>query len=357
MSTSLTERVLSFTQTELLPRVVDNILSTSVLTGRLLSQSKPWVGAQMYRPVKYKTTGQGGSFSGMGNFDTAATDTTVRMSYDLKAYEQPIVIPGLDRLLNTGAAQMTDLVKYKMEEVAQESAQNITSMLYGDGTGNSGNDFNGLENLIDDGTIASTIGGLSRATYPVLSSTVVDSGGTISLDKIGTMISTISAGTVGAQRPTLIITTTEIYDLLETLFAPTIQGNYDALTYVKVTNTSKAPIKSAEFSGGMGFEGLMYRGIPIVRDPSCTQGTMYFVNENYIEFRAKSDPSMKQIGIKNVALDSAVTPESTRNIGFNFSGMLKPTNSYGEVGHLYLFGELMTWQPRRHGKITGITSV
>jgi hypothetical protein len=36
---------------------------------------------------------------------------------------------------------------------------------------------------------------------------------------------------------------------------------------------------------------------------------------------------------------------------------MKPINQYGVVGHIYLFGNFVTSQPRRLGKGTGITGV
>jgi len=46
-----------------------------------------------------------------------------------------------------------------------------------------------------------------------------------------------------------------------------------------------------------------------------------------------------------------------KGLGFSWSGWIKPTNAASVVGHIYLGGELISANPRRHGKLTGISSV
>ena len=48
---------------------------------------------------------------------------------------------------------------------------------------------------------------------------------------------------------------------------------------------------------------------------------------------------------------------SVEGLGFSWSGWIKPSNSASVVGHIYLGGELCTWNPKRHGRLTGITGV
>lgn len=354
---NLTERVLSFTQDELVPRAVDQTLSSSAAIARFLGNARPWKGSSMKRPIKYKSTGKGGSFSGMGNFDTAATDTTVRLDYDLRAYEQPIVVPGLEKLLNQGQAQVTDLVEFKVDEAQVELEDAVGTMIYGLGTGNSNADFLGLGAIVDDGTDVTTIGNLSRSTYSVLNATRTASGGSISLAKMATLVSNVSAGSATRNRPTIMYANETVWDLIEQLVAPQLQAHYQVLDYPMVTMNSKAPVRGGELKGAAGFTSIVYKGIPIVADEKSTAQTLWAINENYCEWYGKFDPDMKKVDLGTSTLDSVYDPVPSPNHGFNFSGFLKPTNSYGEVAHLYLFGNLISWQPRRHGRLTGITSV
>lgn len=358
MATTLSERVLSFTQDELIPRAVDQTLTSSAAIARFLGNAKLWKGESLKRPIKYKSTGKGGSFSGMGNFDTTATDTTVRMAFDLRAYEQPIVVPGLDKLLNQGESQVTDLVEFKVEEAQHEMEDALGTMIYGDGTGNGNADFLGLDAIVDDGTSVATIGGLSRTTYPVLNATRTASGGTVSLAKIATLISNVSGGSNQRNSPTVMYCNETVWDFIEQLVTPLLQATYQVMELPRITMKSKAPISSAELRGAVGFRSIVYKGIPIVADEKSTAATLWALNENFIEWFGKFDPAMKKVDLgTGKALDSIVGDEPSPNHGFNYSGFMTPTNSYGEVAHMYLFGNLVTWQPRRSGRLTGILGI
>ena len=48
---------------------------------------------------------------------------------------------------------------------------------------------------------------------------------------------------------------------------------------------------------------------------------------------------------------------NVEGLGFSWSGWIKPSNSASIVGHIYLGGELISQNPKRHAKLTGITSI
>ena len=60
----------------------------------------------------------------------------------------------------------------------------VGNFFQGNGTAFGGKAPSGLGNIVDNGSVASTYGGLSRATYAGLNATVTASGGTISLLKV-----------------------------------------------------------------------------------------------------------------------------------------------------------------------------
>ena len=140
-----TQRVISITQDTILPKVFDNILSDSVATFRFISNGKKWSGESLKRPVKvYKST-LGGSFSGNDTHSVASFESRQTMTFYLKAYEMPVSIPGLDKLVNTTEARILDLVKTEMESSAMDALDDIAEIFYADGTGNSSKDFEGFQ--------------------------------------------------------------------------------------------------------------------------------------------------------------------------------------------------------------------
>lgn len=353
---TFSQRVISITQDTILPKVFDNILSDNFATFRFISNGSKWSGETLKRPVKLVKSTLGGSFSGLDEHSTDTFESRQTMSYDLRAYEMPVAVPGLDLLVNAGEAQVIDLIKTEMESSGADALDDIGTLFYGDGTGNGSKDFNGLDNLDDDGTTSTTVGSLSRTTYPSLSGTRTASGGTMTLTKLSTLYSAVSGGSAVRQKPSVIVSDETVRNLFESLLTPTVAANYQANGYPVVTRTSRGAIAAGELKGAQGFTSLIYKGIPWVADEKSTSQTVWYLNENYLDWYGLKDPDMQQVSLGDTH-EGTYSEAPTGNTGLQFSGMMKPVNQYGKVGHLYLFGNLVTFQPRRHGRLTGVTGV
>lgn len=352
------QRLTTVTQDEILPQVVDTILGGNFITFRFLSNAKKWSGETLKKPIKYVASTLGGSFSGLDTHSTSTVDTRVMMSFDVRGYEMPVAIPGMEKAVNRTPAQVLNLVRVEVESAQEDGLNDIGDMLYGDGTGNSSKDFLGLDAIDDDGTSVVTFGGLSRTTYdPVLDSTRTASGGTMDLDKLATLVSAISAGSASRLRPTILVSNETVWDLYESLLTPTVRANYESFGLPMVTATSKAPVRSAELKGAAGFSALTYRGIPWVADEKSTAQTLWALNENYIDWYGLSDPDLKGISLGGSDIDGVYSEAPSKNIGFQWTGFMRPINQYGEVAHIYLLGNLVSFNPKRHGRLIGITGV
>lgn len=353
---TFSKRVTTITQDKIVPKVFDNILSDSVATLRGISNGMKWFGETLKFPVKLAKNPNGGSFSGLDTHSTDAVETRQELKYDLRAYEMPVVIPGLDKLVNRGDTQIINLVKAEMDSSALDALEQISGIYYADGTGNSNKDFNGYDNLNDDGTTATNVGNLSRTTFPTLAGTRTASGGTMTLTKLATLYSAISGGSAGRQKPTMVISDETVWNLYESLLTPTVRANYNTNGYPQVTRRSKGPISAAELKGTQGFTSIVYKGVPWLADEQATAQTVWDVNENYIQWYGSHDPDMQRVTFGNTH-DGVYTEAPTNNTGLQFSGMMRPIDQYGEVGHIYLFGNQITNQPRRQGRLTGVTGV
>lgn len=334
-------RVTTTTQDEILPKVVDTVLNSNVFATRMLGAAKKWTGETLKQPIKVSKNTTGTSFSGFDTFSTAATNNRVNLSYTPKFYQITVALP-LDELsVNQTDAKVLDLAAIELAGAAQDMADDIGTLFYSDGTGNSSKDFLGLAAIVDDGNTVATIGGQARATYTTLASTVTASGGTISLAKLSTLHSAVTSG---SQKPTLGLTTETVWNLIETLIAPQER-------IVKDT-----PMMKAGTTGGSGFTALFYRGVPIVADEKATSGTFFWLNEDWIDWYALPVALTEPIKFRNQDIKGN-DYSSVTGLGFSWSGWIKPSNSASVVGHIYLGGELVTFNPKRHGKLTGITGV
>ncbi len=350
-------RVTSITQNTILPKIVDNILSDNFMTYRYLSNGKKWSGVTLDRPVMISTNTNGGSFSGLDTHSTSTSDTRINLSYDVRGYQIPVAIPGLEKAVNNvSESQVINMVRAELETAQMSALDAIGTMFYGDGTGNSNKDFNGLGNLDDDGTTAATVGGQSRTTYTTLRGTRTASGGTLTLAKMATLVSAVSGGSATSQRPTVIISSETEFDLYDSLLAPTVRANYETNGMPRVTRSSKGPEFGNSLKGQGGFTALIYRGIPWVADEKASTGTVWVVNENYLDWYGLNDPELKKIELGK-SIDGVYADAPSENTGFQWTGFMRSINQYGEVAHIYLLGNMVTFQPRRHGRLTGVTGV
>jgi len=350
-------RLTTITQDEMLPTAVDTILGDNWISFRILSNAKKWSGVTLDRPIKVTKSTLGGSFSGLDTFSTATVNTRVEMSYDVRGYEMPVSIPGFEKAVNRTPAEVINLVKIEVESATQDALDDIGTMLYADGTGNSDKDFLGWDCLDDDGTTVDSIGGLSRTTYTTLKGTHTSSGGTLTLAKVATLLAAVSAGSASKQRPTVLVSNETVWDLYESLLTPTQQANYEAFGLPLMTRNSKAPIRAAEARGSAGFVSLTYRGIPWIADEKSTAYTLWAVNENYLDWYGLNDPDMKAISLGSSTLDGVYDQAPSANVGFQWTGFMRPINQYGEVAHILLLGNQITWNPKRHGRLDAITGV
>lgn len=351
-----TQRVTTITQDKIVPKTFDNFLSDNFIMFRAVSNGKKWVGESLKIPVKLAKNTQGGSFSGLDTHSTGTVNVRRHLVYYLKAYEIPVAIPGLDRLVNATDAQVLNLIKTEMESTAMDGADDAADMFYADGTGNGGKDFDGFGNLIDDGTVASTVGTLSRSTWSTLAGYRLAFGGLLNLTKLGTMKVNVSGGSASRQKPTIIISDETRQNLYEQLLTPTVRANYSMGAMPKVTRRSRGAIAAGAWTGGQAFDAYIYAGIPWIADEKEPDGNIYFANENYLDWYGLKDPDMQQVRFGSTH-DSSYNEQPSNNTGLQFSGMMKPVNQYGEVGHVYLFGNYTTSQPRRQGVGTGATGV
>jgi len=360
---TFSERVLALTQDYLLPKVVDNVLGSNVLTFRLLGNAKEGKGESIKKALKYQSSGGATSFAGMDTFTASQLNTKVRISYDMRGMRIPVGVSGMEAVANAvSETQVTDLVKEALEESEQELMDKMGDVLYGDGTGNGGKDPLGLGAIVDDATSVSTIGGLARATYPVLKATRTASGGTITLGKLATLFSNISSGS-GLTSPTLLDSNETVWDLYEQLLTPSVRENYTMFGYYNVGRTGGATRGGQEqgLKGTQGFTAVTYKGIPWVRDEKSPAGTLWMLNENWLDWYGWDSRGM--FGYNKISLGSQTveglydeTPMSNFN-GFNWSGFRAPTNQFAGIADIIILGNLVSFQPRRHGRLTGITGV
>lgn len=352
-----TNRVTTITQDSILTKEVDNFFGdNSFIPYRFVGNGDEWSGTSLKIPITIGKNPHGRSFSGMATAPLGTVQTRVSMEYFLKSYRISMTIPGLDKVVNRGEEAILKLVAQESATSFYSLLDDVSTMFYADGTGNGSQDFLGLDALADDGTSASSIGNLSRTTYPTLAGVRTATGGTMNLDKMATFAMGLSSGSGIKNRPTEYVSDETVWNLLEKLIITgTVQANYNTNGYPTVTRKSKAPIRASEMNGGYGFQSIIYRGVPIIYDEKCTSQTLFGLNDNYLQWYGAKSDDLKQIILPN-AIDS-VNDMPSEDTGIQWSGFKDAFAEFGEAAFIYLIGEWITTQPRRQGRLTGILNV
>ena len=341
-------RLNTLTNTYLLPKVCDTVLRENPLTEKILNAPEKWRSEQIKKSIKVVKNTNGTSFAGFQTLPSQAVNTRQYLLFPAKFYQIDVTIPLTDVAVNmTDDERVLDLAEAEMTSSAEDMADSIGNIFQLSGTGNGSLDFNGLQNIVDDGTTSPTYGGLSRTTYPMLKSTSTDFSGTISLQKMSTLYNAITDGTIMPSYGTSDRTT---YSYYEQLIEP---KNRLYVTVPEVRKNNKEGL-----AGTAGFTTLTYKGIGIVPDRKVPlgyggfagAGQLYFLREEDLEFRAiekfpESEP------VKFVEKDFEDNDyENVKGLGFHWTGWVKPVNQLAYVGRVVLAGEFWSKNPRRHGR-------
>lgn len=356
-------RINPTTERKLYAKVVDNVLASRTYAARAMGMGKPFNGKTYDIPIKVVDSGLGEFFAGLETLASSASDTLIELSYAHAAFAQPVVSIMLESFANSGPEGTIDLDVFKLEEAVQESIQALGSVAY-DGL-SADDEPLGLESHVDDGTTAGTIGGQSRTTYSVLNGTVTASGGTLTLAKLATLESAIAAAGIASEYPTLHLMDKTRWDLYERLLQPNVRAEYASIGYNALALRGNEIQKRATLAGHAGFTALSYRGIPVIADDAATSGVWYMLNERYLGWRGRTTIPSKYAGqLEKVSLGVGKVSEGVgaqinvpSSVGWFFQKQQMMPNQAGMIGRFYVIGQFIGSQPRRQGKLTGITGV
>lgn len=355
-------RVDNFTERRLYGKVVDNVLSAATYYSRLVGMGKPMLGKTEDVTIKITSDAQAEAVVGAETLASAASNTTISLSYAQTQIQQPKVSLMVESFANAGSTGTIPLDAYKYDEAAAEllayCGQNVA---YGTGTGNLPN---GLGNIVLD---SGTIGGQSRSTYSQLNATVTSWSTQITLAKIATLHDAISSASISTETPNIGVTTKTVFSLLEQLYSPTVRASYESVGYDKVPLRGNGIQKAVDLQGGAGFNALSYRSIPIISDDYATSGVLFLLNERKFNWVGRTIVPDEYKGyLEKVSLGSTKALEGTGaaalelpseyNGWFYQKPMLLP-NQAATVARFWAIGQTVGKEFRKLGKGTGISTV
>lgn len=258
--------LLSTTLQNYQPTLVDNIFKDLVLLNHLNSRGRVQVeegGTSIVEPLMYAVNNTVGSYSGYDAIDLTPQDGITAAEYQWKQMAASIAISGIEESKNRGTEAIIKLLNAKIMQAEESLKSSLNTMLYSNGTGNGGKDFNGLGNII--ATVNNTVGGIDSTTNTWWNPYQDTSASTLSQQDMGVVYNQISKG---SDVPDLILTNANLFEKYESLLTAN----------VRYQDVAKA---------NAGFQNLMFKQTPLVFDLAIAAATssapMYFINSKYLK--------------------------------------------------------------------------
>ena len=338
------DNVSNFNYQMALATVVDSILNSTTMASHIMHNAKDFNKYTILRTVKAIRRTQFQEVSGLEPLNGAAENVTIQMAFNRGTFTMPsvkILVEAFARQYN----QAVDYDAFEYQDVLDETLYGLANVFF---TGST--NFIGLNQIIDDGTTYDDIGGASRATYSVLGGKVKDMGGTGSLSKLATLYSSI-ADTGPNEAPDVIGTDFSQFDLIESLYLPTVRHEYKTLPV-----GGRFPTAQQADGMGNGFATMDWRGIPILRDKAIAAGRGYMLNLSYLDYYGDQQvpPEFKE-WLTPINLGKSSVKEGQSSLrpsdysGFFFQKEQMMPNNGGTIGRFWVSAQLTTSQPRREG--------
>jgi|GEM_PF-3514396 len=344
--------VSNFNYAEAQATVVDAILNSTTLASHILYNAKNFNVYTLLKTVKAIRRTQFQEVTGLEPLNSAAENVTIQMAFNRALFSMPtvkILAEAFARQYN----QAIDYDAFEYQDVLDETLYGLTGVFF-----NGGVNFIGLNQLTDDGVLYDDIGGVSRATYTNMKGKVQNMSGTGSLSQIATLYSAIS-DTGPNETPSLIATDFSQFDLIESLYLPTVRHEYKTLPV-----GGRYPTAQTADGMGNGFSTMDWRGIPILRDKAIASGYGYMLNLNYLNYYGDQKvPASHSKWLSPVTLgkssvkEGQVTLRPSDYAGFFYQEEQMMPSQGGSIGRFWISGQLTSFQPRRQGRWINFTGV
>ena len=326
----------------LAPFWVDQTLKDNLFFGEILGKTKKWDGSQMLFPIKYQKGVATVAFNGFDQLPTSQQPVAVNMTFYPTFTATNVALAGSDLSINKTNEQKLNLLEQTMKSRSQDAADDVGNFFQGNGTAYGGKAPAGLGNIVDNGSVASTYGGLSRATYPGLNAYVTSSS-TISLLLIRQVYNNIADGRV---KPNFCVT-----DYQTWLYVEQLLQSFQRNTYSDFTN----------MDAGAGFknDGMIWDGLTIYRDKKVTTGTFYELNTDYLEFFGLNwwEGTPVKLGSKDIKGNIYEYNPANATKAFTWTNWIRAYNQGAVNGFMIMGGQLICLDPFRNGKITGVAGI
>ena len=266
----------------------------------------------------YQPWSTGGAFYGPEVLNVEPSDPEISGAWDWKEYYTSVTIDQRSLIRADSEYAVANYVIEQCEIAKMDLRDKLAYGIWSDGSNYK--NFDGMYEVIDNGTVSSTYGGLTRSNYPFLNAQLDTSTTTLN---IGALNSLFDLASKGARSPKLIVSSRANLTRYENL----LQG--------QVQITQPANVIDQTFASG-GFSGGWYRNQPWMVDehinPTGTEGVLFMINDDYFEL------------VINQNGDFVVHP------------FQQPTNQFVITALVYVAGNVICTNPQVQAKQTALSA-
>jgi len=309
------------TRRAFIPKLVVQLYNSTPLLAALIANSQQASGgvSSVTVPVQGSqfVNAQWSDYSGSFN-QPAVQQGAYNAEFDLKLMIAPVPFLGMEGAVQQDAA-IIPLIEARMNDATNVMMDAMATALYTNTSNNQ--QFIGLPAAVSS---SGTYGNISRSSYTWWQSAQYAAG---NVNPTRQNILQYIAGTVkkGAEVPTFGVCGFGTWTLLAQDFVGQEQ-------YVITPGNGF----DADGNGPQAaFRALMVAGVPIYPDPYCPEGTVYFLNMNYLSLYIHEQGSFVFTGF-----------ESTL-----------PNWQVGYVGAVLMIAELVSTKPKTMTQVTGYNSI
>jgi hypothetical protein len=227
-------------------------------------------GVQLEESLVYAANTNLGSYAGADTLSYGAEEQVTKAQYPWCEFYCDITVTNRELRQCSGKPAIFNLIETKRAAAINSLYENVSAQLFSDGTGTGGDDIDGILLMIDPaGGGDGAYGGITETWWE---SPITDlSSATTTVDDIRGMIRDCS---VRNDRPTLAITTEDIYENIEKAFPPHMR--YDGG-------------KSHRVLDFYNFEHIVVNGVPLVYDADCQANRVYVVDTKVAGLKMHKD--------------------------------------------------------------------
>lgn len=221
----------------------------------------------------------------LGKGDTVSLSETLFMTvaqFTWKFLAGSIVRYMTDDAQNKSLQQHINWANQKVDNLKMSMADKFEDMLFGDGTGNSSKDINGLDNLVSTAGTG-TVGNINSSTYSWWQNRTKTASGAASVYLLSDMRNLANTCSEASTRdfPNILVTTQTVAELYDD----------EVLEQRQIVNQS---------TGDAEFTKTYWKGIPLIWSSKAPSGRMYFLNSNYIGLNVDPDYNMSATAWKTI---------------------------------------------------------